>query len=73
MDVVYLVKYVQLVMEVIGKFLDDMWWYFCMKFWNLFIKFICKFGFELVKRLLFEEYYRVLVNIWKVEVWVKRY
>ncbi|XP_076981748.1 RRP12-like protein isoform X2 [Tamandua tetradactyla] len=72
MDVVHLAKHVQLVMEAIGKLSDDMRRHFRMKLRNLFTKFIRKFGFELVKGLLPEEYHRVLVNIRKAEARAKR-
>ncbi|XP_047280859.1 RRP12-like protein isoform X1 [Homo sapiens] len=73
MDVAHLAKHVQLVMEAIGKLSDDMRRHFRMKLRNLFTKFIRKFGFELVKRLLPEEYHRVLVNIRKAEARAKRH
>ncbi|XP_037660690.1 RRP12-like protein isoform X2 [Choloepus didactylus] len=72
MDVVHLAKHVQLVMEAIGKLSDDMRRHFRMKLRNLFTKFIRKFGFELVKGLLPEEYHKVLVNIRKAEARAKR-
>ncbi|XP_010972684.3 RRP12-like protein [Camelus dromedarius] len=73
MDVVHLAKHVQLVMGAIGKLSDDMRRHFRMKLRNLFTKFIRKFGFELVKKLLPEEYHRVLVNIRKVEARAKKH
>uniref|UniRef100_A0A8D2DAC7 Ribosomal RNA processing 12 homolog n=1 Tax=Sciurus vulgaris TaxID=55149 RepID=A0A8D2DAC7_SCIVU len=73
MDVVHLAKHVQLVMEAIGKLSDDMRRHFRMKLRNLFTKFIRKFGFELVKGLLPEEYHKVLVNIRKAETRAKRH
>uniref|UniRef100_A0A8C0P7U9 Ribosomal RNA processing 12 homolog n=2 Tax=Canis lupus familiaris TaxID=9615 RepID=A0A8C0P7U9_CANLF len=73
MDVVHLAKHVQLVMEAIGKLSDDMRRHFRLKLRNLFTKFIRKFGFELVKGLLPEEYHRVLVNIRKAEARAKRH
>uniref|UniRef100_A0A2R9CNB8 Ribosomal RNA processing 12 homolog n=1 Tax=Pan paniscus TaxID=9597 RepID=A0A2R9CNB8_PANPA len=73
MDVAHLAKHVQLVMEAIGKLSDDMRRHFRMKLRNLFTKFIRKFGFELVKRLLPEEYHKVLVNIRKAEARAKRH
>uniref|UniRef100_A0A2K6CT20 Ribosomal RNA processing 12 homolog n=1 Tax=Macaca nemestrina TaxID=9545 RepID=A0A2K6CT20_MACNE len=60
-------------MEAIGKLSDDMRRHFRMKLRNLFTKFIRKFGFELVKRLLPEEYHKVLVNIRKAEARAKRH
>ncbi|KAM6186430.1 RRP12-like protein isoform 2-T2 [Rhynchocyon petersi] len=72
LDVAHLAKHVQLVMEAIGKLSDDMRRHFRMKLRNLFTKFIRKFGFELVKGLLPEEYHRVLINIRKAEARAKR-
>ncbi|KAF6111210.1 ribosomal RNA processing 12-like protein [Phyllostomus discolor] len=73
MDVAHLAKHVQLVMEAIGKLSDDMRRHFCMKLRNLFTKFIRKFGFELVKGLLPEEYHKVLANVRKAEARAKRH
>ncbi|KAM5271621.1 RRP12-like protein isoform 3-T3 [Ctenodactylus gundi] len=73
MDVLHLAKHVQLVMEAIGKLSDDMRRHFRMKLRNLFTKFIRKFGFELVKGLLPEEYHKVLINIRKAETRAKRH
>ncbi|KAM7330209.1 hypothetical protein ACRRTK_011822 [Alexandromys fortis] len=73
MDVVHLAKHVQLVMDAIGKLSDDMRRHFRMKLRNLFIKFIRKFGFELVKDLLPAEYHKVLVNIRKAETRAKKH
>uniref|UniRef100_A0A452V9S2 Ribosomal RNA processing 12 homolog n=1 Tax=Ursus maritimus TaxID=29073 RepID=A0A452V9S2_URSMA len=73
MDVARLAKHAPLVMEAIGKLSDDMRRHFRMKLRNLFTKFIRKFGFELVKGLLPEEYHRVLVNIRKAEARAKRH
>ncbi|XP_032986796.1 RRP12-like protein isoform X2 [Rhinolophus ferrumequinum] len=73
MDVAHLAKHVQLVMEAIGKLSDDMRRHFRMKLRNLFTKFIRKFGFELVKKLLPVEYHKVLVNIRKAEARAKRH
>jgi ribosomal RNA-processing protein 12 len=73
MDVVHLAKHVQLVMEAIGKLSDDMRRHFRMKLRNLFTKFIRKFGFELVKGLLPQEYHKVLVNIRKAETQAKKH
>ncbi|OWK07909.1 RRP12 [Cervus elaphus hippelaphus] len=73
MDVVCLAKHVQLVMGAIGKLSDDMRRHFRMKLRNLFTKFIRKFGFELVKKLLPEEYHKVLVNIRKAESRAKKH
>lgn len=73
MDVSHLAKQVQLVMEAIGKLSDDMRRHFRMKLRNLFTKFIRKFGFELVKGLLPEEYHKVLLNIRKAEARAKRH
>lgn len=69
----HLAKHVQLVMEAIGKLSDDMRRHFRMKLRNLFIKFIRKFGFELVKGLLPVEYHKVLVNIRKAETRAKKH
>nr|XP_048308839.1 RRP12-like protein [Myodes glareolus] len=73
MDVVHLAKHVQLVMDAIGKLSDDMRRHFRMKLRNLFIKFIRKFGFELVKDMLPAEYHKVLVNIRKAETRAKKH
>ncbi|KAB0383804.1 hypothetical protein FD755_005721 [Muntiacus reevesi] len=73
MDVVCLAKHVQLVLGAIGKLSDDMRRHFRMKLRNLFTKFIRKFGFELVKKLLPEEYHKVLVNIRKAESRAKKH
>ncbi|XP_055280941.1 RRP12-like protein [Moschus berezovskii] len=73
MDVVHLAKHMQLVMGAIGKLSDDMRRHFRMKLRNLFTKFIRKFGFELVKKLLPEEYHKVLVNIRKAESRAKKH
>uniref|UniRef100_A0A7N5JM73 Ribosomal RNA processing 12 homolog n=1 Tax=Ailuropoda melanoleuca TaxID=9646 RepID=A0A7N5JM73_AILME len=73
MDVAHLAKHAPLVMEAIGKLSDDMRRHFRMKLRNLFTKFIRKFGFELVKGLLPEEYHRVLVNIRKAEARARRH
>ncbi|XP_075391105.1 RRP12-like protein [Tenrec ecaudatus] len=73
MDGAHLAKHVQLVMDAIGKLSDDMRRHFRTKLRNLFTKFIRKFGFELVKGLLPEEYHKVLVNIRKAEARAKRH
>uniref|UniRef100_A0A8C3WR88 Ribosomal RNA processing 12 homolog n=1 Tax=Catagonus wagneri TaxID=51154 RepID=A0A8C3WR88_9CETA len=73
MDVGHLAKHVQLVMGAIGKLSDDMRRHFRMKLRNLFTKFIRKFGFELVKKLLPEEHHKVLVNIRKAEARAKKH
>ncbi|XP_040848312.1 RRP12-like protein isoform X2 [Ochotona curzoniae] len=73
MDVAHMSKHVQLVLEAIGQLSDDMRRHFRTKLRNLFTKFIRKFGFELVKGLLPEEYHRVLVNIKKAEARAKRH
>nr|XP_014335413.1 PREDICTED: RRP12-like protein [Bos mutus] len=73
MDVAHMAKHVQLVMGAIGKLSDDMRRHFRMKLRNLFTKFIRKFGFELVKKLLPEEYHKVLVNIRKAESRAKKH
>ncbi|XP_036351807.2 RRP12-like protein [Ochotona princeps] len=73
MDVAHMSKHVQLVLEAIGQLSDDMRRHFRTKLRNLFTKFIRKFGFELVKGLLPEEYHRVLVNIRKAEARAKRH
>ncbi|XP_061066600.1 RRP12-like protein [Eubalaena glacialis] len=73
MDVAHLAKHVQLVMGAIGKLSDDMRRHFRMKIRNLFTKFIRKFGFELVRKLLPGEYQKVLVNIRKAEARAKKH
>ncbi|XP_064519144.1 RRP12-like protein [Pseudopipra pipra] len=66
-DTKLLAKHVQAMLEAVGNLSDDMRRHFRMKLRNLFIKFIRKFGFELVKGLLPPEYHKVLVNIRKAE------
>ncbi|XP_050161171.1 RRP12-like protein [Myiozetetes cayanensis] len=66
-DTKLLAKHVQPMLEAVGNLSDDMRRHFRMKLRNLFIKFIRKFGFELVKGLLPSEYHKVLVNIRKAE------
>ncbi|KAM9052589.1 RRP12-like protein isoform 2-T2 [Megaptera novaeangliae] len=67
MDVAHLAKHVQLVMGAVGKLSDDMRRHFRMKLRNLFTK------FELVRKLLPEEYQKVLVNIRKAEARAKKH
>ncbi|NXA09516.1 RRP12 protein, partial [Sapayoa aenigma] len=66
-DTKLLAKHVEAMLEAVGNLSDDMRRHFRMKLRNLFIKFIRKFGFELVKGLLPAEYHKVLVNIRKAE------
>ncbi|RMC11481.1 hypothetical protein DUI87_11600 [Hirundo rustica rustica] len=66
-DTKLLAKHVQTMLEAVGNLSDDMRRHFRMNLRNLFIKFIRKFGFELVKGLLPAEYHKVLVNIRKAE------
>ncbi|NXW03132.1 RRP12 protein, partial [Fregetta grallaria] len=66
-DTKLLAKHVQAMLEAVGNLSDDMRRHFRMKLRNLFIKFIRKFGFELVKGLLPDEYHKVLMNIRKAE------
>ncbi|NXD28791.1 RRP12 protein, partial [Spelaeornis formosus] len=66
-DAKLLAKHVQTMLEAVGNLSDDMRRHFRMQLRNLFIKFIRKFGFELVKGLLPAEYHKVLVNIRKAE------
>ncbi|NXL41160.1 RRP12 protein, partial [Podilymbus podiceps] len=66
-DTKLLAKHVQTMLEAVGNLSDDMRRHFRMKLRNLFTKFIRKFGFELVKGLLPDEYHKVLVNIRKAE------
>ncbi|XP_072482690.1 RRP12-like protein [Notamacropus eugenii] len=72
MDMTHLARHLQLMMEAIGSLTDDMRRHFRMKLRNLFTKFIRKFGFELVKGLLPEDYHKVLVNIRKAEARAKK-
>ncbi|XP_074089321.1 RRP12-like protein [Macrotis lagotis] len=72
MDMTHLARHLQLMMEAIGNLMDDMRRHFRMKLRNLFTKFIRKFGFELVKGLLPEDYHKVLVNIRKAEARSKK-
>ncbi|MGH0116705.1 UNVERIFIED_CONTAM: hypothetical protein FKN15_021253 [Acipenser sinensis] len=67
MDVKVLATHMPLLMEGIGNIKEDMRRHFRTKLKNIFTKFIRKFGFELVKNMLPEEYHKVLVNIRKVE------
>ncbi|NXT49432.1 RRP12 protein, partial [Pluvianellus socialis] len=66
-DTKLLAKHVQPMLEAVGNLSGDMRRHFRMKLRNLFTKFIRKFGFELVKGLLPDEYHKVLVNIRKAE------
>ncbi|NXX38727.1 RRP12 protein, partial [Tricholaema leucomelas] len=66
-DTKLLAKHIEAMLEALGNLSDDMRRHFRMKLRNLFIKFIRKFGFELVKSLLPAEYHKVLVNIRKAE------
>ncbi|NXP25115.1 RRP12 protein, partial [Scytalopus superciliaris] len=66
-DTKLLAKHVEAMLEAVGNLSDDMRRHFRMKLRNLFIKFVRKFGFELVKGLLPAEYHKVLVNIRKAE------
>ncbi|XP_053306254.1 RRP12-like protein isoform X2 [Spea bombifrons] len=67
MDMTVLSKHVQMMLEAIGNINSDMRRHFRVKLRNMFTKFIRKFGFELVKSMLPEEYHKVLVNIRKAE------
>lgn len=67
MDIKLLSKHLQLMMEAIGNIKDDVRRHFRVKLKNVFTKFIRKFGFDLVKSMLPEEYHKVLVNIRKAE------
>lgn len=67
MDLKILSKHLQKMMEAIGTLNEDMRRHFRMKLRNIFTKFIRKFGFDLVKSMLPEEYHKVLVNIRKAE------
>ncbi|XP_063818418.1 RRP12-like protein [Pseudophryne corroboree] len=67
MDLKVLSKHLQLMMEAIGNISQDMRRHFRMKLRNIFTKFIRKFGFDLVKSMLPEDYHKVLVNIRKAE------
>ncbi|NWZ35500.1 RRP12 protein, partial [Brachypodius atriceps] len=71
-DTKLLAKHVQTMLEAVGNLSDDMRRHFRMNLRNLFIKFIRKFGFELVKGLLPVEYHKVLVNIRKAESWSRK-
>ncbi|XP_051837739.1 RRP12-like protein [Antechinus flavipes] len=73
MDMTHLARYLQPMMEAIGSLTDDMRRHFRMKLRSLFTKFIRKFGFELVKGLLPEDYHKVLVNIRKAEARAKKH
>ncbi|KAM4703390.1 RRP12-like protein [Rhinophrynus dorsalis] len=67
MDMKVLSKHLQMMLEAIGNISDDLRRYFRIKLKNIFTKFIRKFGFELVKSMLPEQYHKVLVNIRKAE------
>ncbi|XP_018428299.1 PREDICTED: RRP12-like protein isoform X1 [Nanorana parkeri] len=67
MDLKVLTKHLQKMIEAIGNINEDMRRHFRMKLRNIFTKFIRKFGFDLVKSMLPEEYHKVLVNIRKAE------
>ncbi|MEE6486153.1 hypothetical protein FKM82_014528 [Ascaphus truei] len=67
MDMKVLSKHLQLMVEAIGNINKDMRRLFRVKLRNVFTKFLRKFGFELVKSMLPEEYHKVLVNIRKAE------
>ncbi|XP_069467683.1 RRP12-like protein [Ambystoma mexicanum] len=67
MDIKLLSKHMQLMMDAIGNIKDDMRRHFRVKLKNVFTKFIRKFGFDLVKGMLPEEYHKVLINIRKAE------
>ncbi|XP_029466030.1 RRP12-like protein isoform X2 [Rhinatrema bivittatum] len=67
MDITLLSKHLQLMMEAIGNIKEDMRRHFRTKLKNVFTKLIRKFGFELVRNMLPEEYHKVLVNIRKAE------
>ncbi|OCT70055.1 RRP12-like protein isoform X2 [Xenopus laevis] len=67
MDIKVLTKQLQMMMEAIGNINSDMRRFFRVKLKNIFTKFIRKFGFELVKSMLPEDYHKVLVNIRKAE------
>ncbi|XP_075072014.1 RRP12-like protein [Mixophyes fleayi] len=67
MDLKVLSKHLQMMMEAIGNINQDVRRHFRMKLRNIFTKFIRKFGFDLVKSMLPEDYHKVLVNIRKAE------
>ncbi|OCT71705.1 hypothetical protein XELAEV_18034683mg [Xenopus laevis] len=67
MDIKVLSNQLQMMMEAIGNINSDMRRFFRVKLKNIFTKFIRKFGFELVKSMLPEDYHKVLVNIRKTE------
>ncbi|XP_068114238.1 RRP12-like protein [Hyperolius riggenbachi] len=66
-DLKILSKHLQKMIEAIGNIQPDMRRHFRMKLRNIFTKFIRKFGFDLVKSMLPEDYHKVLVNIRKAE------
>ncbi|KAG8435420.1 hypothetical protein GDO86_013382 [Hymenochirus boettgeri] len=67
MDLKILSKHLQMMIEAIGNINSDMRRHFRTKLKNIFTKFIRKFGFEMVKSMLPEEYHKVLLNIRKAE------
>ncbi|KAM4033364.1 RRP12-like protein [Anomaloglossus baeobatrachus] len=67
MDLKVLSRHLQMMMEAIGSINKDVRRHFRVKLKNIFTKFIRKFGFELVKDMLPEDYHKVLVNIRKAE------
>ncbi|KAG9484706.1 RRP12-like protein isoform X2 [Eleutherodactylus coqui] len=67
MDLKILSRHLQMMMEAIGNIHKDVRRHFRVKLRNIFTKFIRKFGFDLVKDMLPEDYHKVLVNIRKAE------
>uniref|UniRef100_A0A8C5MNI8 RRP12-like protein n=1 Tax=Leptobrachium leishanense TaxID=445787 RepID=A0A8C5MNI8_9ANUR len=67
MDLKLLSKHLHMMIQAIGNINKDMRRHFRVKLRNVFTKFIRKFGFDVVKSMLPEEYHKVLVNIRKAE------
>ncbi|XP_053548481.1 RRP12-like protein [Bombina bombina] len=72
MDMKVLSKHLQLMVESIGNINGDMRRHFRMKLRTIFTKLIRKFGFDVVKNMLPEEYHKVLINIRKAESRTKK-
>ncbi|XP_064418948.1 RRP12-like protein [Latimeria chalumnae] len=73
MDLKLLTQHLELMMEGIGSIKDDVRRHFRVKLRNIFTKFMRKFGFELIKNMLPEDYHKVLVNIRKAEARNKKH
>ncbi|XP_068424787.1 RRP12-like protein [Clinocottus analis] len=72
MDPKTLASHAALMMEGVGNIKDDVRRHFRTKLKNIFTKFIRKFGFKMVKKMLPAEHHKVLTNIRKQEARTKR-